>query len=86
MNILSLPIIGTLTYNLVLGENRARTAKRYLEDLGISVSRLMTLSYGKEEPFSKDHNEDRWITKRRAHFVVQQCRACGWTDGIRRLE
>jgi peptidoglycan-associated lipoprotein len=62
---------GTLTYNLVLRENRARAAKRYLEDLGISVSRLMTLSSGKEEPFSKDHNEGRWITNRRTHFVVQ---------------
>jgi peptidoglycan-associated lipoprotein len=64
-------MIGTLTYNLRLGESRARPAKRYLEDLGISVSRLMTMSHGKEEPFSKDHNEGRRTTNRRAHFVVQ---------------
>ncbi len=31
---------GTLAYNLVLGENRAKAAKRYLEDLGIPASRL----------------------------------------------
>jgi outer membrane protein OmpA-like peptidoglycan-associated protein len=41
-------MIGTLTYNLVSGESRARAAKRYLEDPGISVYRLMTMNYGKD--------------------------------------
>jgi peptidoglycan-associated lipoprotein len=62
---------GTLAYNLVLGENRAKAAKRYLEDLGIPASRLMTTSYGKEKPFCTDHNESCWSTNRRAHFVVR---------------
>ena len=62
---------GTLAYNLVLGENRAKAAKRYLEDLGIPASRLMTTSYGKEKPFCKDHNEGCWSKNRRAHFVAR---------------
>lgn len=62
---------GTLAYNLVLGEKRAKAAKRYLEDLGIPASRLLTTSYGKEKPFCKDHNEGCWSKNRRAHFVVQ---------------
>lgn len=62
---------GTLAYNLVLGEKRAKSAKRYLEDLGIPASRLLTTSYGKEKPFCKDHNEGCWSKNRRAHFVVQ---------------
>ena len=62
---------GTLAYNLVLGENRAKATKRYLEDLGIPASRLLTTSYGKEKPFCKDHNEGCWSQNRRAHFVIR---------------
>lgn len=61
---------GTQAYNLILGENRAKASKRYLEDLGIPASRLLTTSYGKEKPFCKDHNEGCWSKNRRAHFVV----------------
>ena len=62
---------GTQAYNLVLGEKRAKSAKRYLEDLGIPASQLLTTSYGKEKPFCKDHNEGCWSKNRRAHFVAQ---------------
>lgn len=62
---------GTQAYNLVLGEKRAKSAQRYLVDLGIPVSRLLMTSYGKEMPFCKDHNEGCWSKNRRAHFVVQ---------------
>jgi peptidoglycan-associated lipoprotein len=62
---------GTLAYNLVLGEKRARATKRYLEDLGIPVSRMQTTSYGEVRPFCKDHNEGCWQQNRRAHFVLQ---------------
>ena len=62
---------GTLAYNLILGEKRAKAAKRYLEDLGIPASRLQTTTYGEVKPFCKDHNEGCWKQNRRAHFVVQ---------------
>jgi peptidoglycan-associated lipoprotein len=62
---------GTLAYNLVLGEKRALSTKRYLEDLGIPGSRIQTTSYGEVRPFCKDHNEGCWSKNRRAHFVVQ---------------
>jgi peptidoglycan-associated lipoprotein len=62
---------GTLAYNLVLGEKRARATKRYLEELGIPASRMYTTSYGEVRPFCKDHNEGCWQQNRRAHFVVQ---------------
>lgn len=61
---------GTLAYNLVLGEKRAKSVKRYLEDLGIPGSRIQTTSYGEVRPFCKDHNEGCWSQNRRAHFVV----------------
>jgi len=62
---------GTLAYNLVLGEKRARSAKRYLENLGIPSFRLHTTSYGEVKPACKEHNEGCWRYNRRAHFVVE---------------
>ncbi|MEC4890560.1 MAG: OmpA family protein [Nitrospira sp.] len=62
---------GTLAYNLVLGEKRAKAAKRYLEDLGVPAARLLTTSYGEVKPFCKEHNEGCWKYNRRAHFVIQ---------------
>jgi peptidoglycan-associated lipoprotein len=62
---------GTLAYNLVLGEKRALSAKRYLEDLGVPAARIKTTSYGEVRPFCKDHNEGCWSKNRRAHFIAQ---------------
>ncbi len=62
---------GTEAYNLVLGEKRAKSAKRYLEDLGVAGSRLKTVSYGKTRPFCKERDETCYQSNRRAHFVVK---------------
>ncbi len=62
---------GTQAYNLVLGDKRARSVKRYLEDLGVSASRLKTTSYGEIRPFCKERDESCYQQNRRAHFVVQ---------------
>lgn len=61
---------GTAAYNLVLGEKRARSVKRYLEDLGVPTWRLRVISYGKEKPFCQGHNSDCWQSNRRAHFSM----------------
>ncbi len=60
---------GTVAYNLVLGERRAEAVKQYLQDLGIPGWKINIVSYGKEKPFCRDHNEDCWQENRRAHFV-----------------
>ena len=62
---------GTQAYNLVLGDKRARSAKRYLEDLGVPASRLKTTSYGELRPFCKERDENCYQQNRRAHFVAQ---------------
>ena len=62
---------GTLAYNLVLGEKRARAAKNYLQDLGVLASQLQITSYGETRPFCKQHNEDCYQQNRRAHFVTK---------------
>jgi peptidoglycan-associated lipoprotein len=62
---------GTLAYNLILGERRAQSVKRYLENLGVAASQLQIISYGKERPFCADHSEACWQSNRRAHFVAR---------------
>jgi peptidoglycan-associated lipoprotein len=62
---------GTREYNLGLGERRANSAKNYLVSLGISSSRIRTITYGEDRPFDEGHNERAWAKNRRAHFVVR---------------
>ncbi len=61
---------GTVEYNLALGERRANHTKKYLISLGIASNRVSTISYGKERPLDKGHNEEAWANNRRAHIVV----------------
>ncbi|MGD0884759.1 MAG: peptidoglycan-associated lipoprotein Pal [Thermodesulfovibrionales bacterium] len=61
---------GTSEYNLGLGDRRAKTTKDYLISLGVSSSRIDTISYGKEKPLCTEHTEDCWAKNRRAHFVI----------------
>ena len=63
---------GTKSYNLALGEKRAKAARDYLVSLGVSSSRLTVVSYGKERPFDPGHNEAAWAKNRRAHFVIKK--------------
>jgi peptidoglycan-associated lipoprotein len=60
---------GTQAYNLVLGEKRAKAVRNYLADLGVGATRLSVVSYGKERPFCKDHEEFCYQQNRRGHLV-----------------
>ncbi len=62
---------GTEEYNLALGMRRAETAKRYLVDLGISPSRIDTISFGEENPSVRGHSESAWAKNRRDDFVIR---------------
>jgi peptidoglycan-associated lipoprotein len=62
---------GTIEYNLGLGERRASAVKNYLVSMGVSESRIKTISYGEEKPFALGHNEAAWKQNRRAHFGLQ---------------
>lgn len=61
---------GTEEYNLALGEKRAMEAAKFLADLGIEKDRIKTISYGKEMPLDKGHDEAAWAKNRRDHFVI----------------
>ena len=62
---------GTNEYNLALGDKRAVSTKGFLVDLGISPSRLITISYGEERPLIGGNDENAWAKNRRAHFAVE---------------
>lgn len=61
---------GTEEYNLALGERRAKSVVNFLINLGVSPSRLSSISYGEEKPFCSDRSESCYQKNRRAHFVV----------------
>jgi peptidoglycan-associated lipoprotein len=61
---------GTNEYNLALGDRRAESAKAFLVDLGIEVSRLTTISYGEERPVCTEQTDECWAKNRRDHFVA----------------
>jgi peptidoglycan-associated lipoprotein len=61
---------GSVEYNLALGERRAKVAHDYLVSLGVSASRLKTVSYGKEVPLCQDSTEECFARNRRGHFAV----------------
>jgi len=60
---------GSDEYNLALGEKRAKAAMNYLTTLGISGSRLSTISYGKEKPIDPGHDEAAWAKNRNDQFM-----------------
>jgi len=61
---------GTRDYNLALGERRANSAKNYLVSLGVSESRLRTVSHGEERPAATGADETAWARNRRAVTVM----------------
>ena len=61
---------GTNEYNMALGERRARSAKKYLVNLGIVETQIETISYGEEKPLNYGHDELSWSQNRRDDFVI----------------
>ena len=62
---------GTTDYNLALGDRRAARVKAFLESLGVSADRIVTVSYGEERPIDVAQTEAAWAKNRRASFVIR---------------
>lgn len=56
---------GTTEYNLGLGQRRAASVRQYYMSLGLSGSRIATISYGKENPTCSEASEGCWAKNRR---------------------
>jgi len=60
---------GTEEYNLALGEERARAARKYLLSLGVPRSKLRIVTKGETQPLEDRSSESAWAKNRRAEFV-----------------
>lgn len=61
---------GTREYNLALGARRANAVKEYLVSVGVSSSRVDTISYGKERPVCTESDESCWAQNRRGVTTI----------------
>ena len=61
---------GTLEYNLLLGERRAKAVKAFLVRRGFSPTSLHTISYGEERPVDPGYSDVAFAKNRRAQFLV----------------
>jgi len=62
---------GTREYNLALGEDRANSVANLMQALGVSASRIQTISYGEERPVSLGSDESAWSLNRRVEILYQ---------------
>ncbi len=62
--------IGTVAYNLALGQRRANAVRDYLVKRGIAAERLTTTSYGEAQPKYDNAHKDTRRLNRRAALVV----------------
>ncbi|TCV93933.1 peptidoglycan-associated lipoprotein [Luteibacter rhizovicinus] len=60
---------GTREYNLGLGERRGNAVSSALQAAGGSAGQLNVVSYGKEKPTCREHNDDCWSKNRRVEIV-----------------
>ena len=61
---------GTSDYNMVLGDKRAKAARAYLIESGVSPKQVAIVSYGKERPFCFDPHESCYQQNRRGHMLL----------------
>jgi len=61
--------VGTVEYNLSLGERRANAVRDYLLNRGIAAGRMRTVSYGEERPIASNDTAEGRAMNRRAHIV-----------------
>ncbi len=62
---------GSVEYNLALGERRAQSIQRYLAKLGVSTSRMSTISFGEEKPLVSGFGEEAWSKNRRGEIITK---------------
>ena len=61
--------VGSNKYNLLLGNNRAESVKRYLvEKFGISLARMYTVSFGESKPVAENDSPRGRAANRRVEL------------------
>jgi peptidoglycan-associated lipoprotein len=64
--------MGTREYNFALGARRANAVKDYLSSHGVALSRIDTVSYGKERPIDTSGGETAQAHNRNAHTTITE--------------
>ncbi|CEN32186.1 Peptidoglycan-associated lipoprotein [Candidatus Westeberhardia cardiocondylae] len=64
-------IRGTEEYNIALGKKRSNSVKKYLQNKGISINQIDTISYGKEKLISFGYDEFSHAKNRRAVNILK---------------
>lgn len=60
---------GSREYNLALGQRRADSLRKAMVLLGVSDTRIETISWGEEKPRAMGHNEAAWSQNRRDDII-----------------
>ena len=63
---------GSEQYNLALGQRRADSAKKYLDNLGVKPEQITSISFGAEKPKATGHDEEAWRQNRRDDVNAQR--------------
>ena len=63
--------LGTVEYNLALGQQRADAAKQYLVRMGIDPRKVQTASYGSQRPRYPGHDDGSRAKNRRDDIVYR---------------
>jgi outer membrane protein OmpA-like peptidoglycan-associated protein len=61
---------GTPDYNEKLGEQRAEAVRRYLNEQGVALNRMATISYGQDKPVAPNDTREGRAQNRRVAIVV----------------
>ncbi|MCC7072625.1 MAG: OmpA family protein [Deltaproteobacteria bacterium] len=62
---------GSSEYNLALGDRRARAAVEYLEALGVTGTRLKSISFGEERPAVVGNDDAAHQKNRRGNYDLK---------------
>ena len=61
---------GPKSYNYRLGEERAEAVRRYLNQHGVALNRIGTVSYGPDSPMAPNDNREGRSANRRVVLIV----------------
>jgi outer membrane protein OmpA-like peptidoglycan-associated protein len=61
---------GTADYNMSLGEQRAEAVRLFLNEQGVALNRMDTISYGKTAPIADNKTKAGRAQNRRVNIVV----------------
>jgi outer membrane protein OmpA-like peptidoglycan-associated protein len=64
--------VGTVEYNQVLSENRAKSVADYIVNNAISEDRIRYIGYGKTKPIATNSTEEGKQLNRHVEFVITQ--------------